>query len=183
MHETSFAFPAQNRAAVCISSQLYDQHGALFVILFRTLSNQISTWEHLALDTNTPLPLFNSLSHLTHLTSTSPQIREIIVMGGGLERLVHMLRDFCTSPPPENPALLYGLIPPNYYPPKPVPTLIFDNHAMYCFSLAFQCIVNIGFCGSELIRSRVVQAGALDIVGCILKSWLASKGFTIRPSS
>jgi hypothetical protein len=141
----------------------------------------------LALDTNSPLPLFNSLTHLTYLTSTSPRIREIMVMDGGLERLVRMLHDFCLSPPPpENPALLYGLLPPNYHPPKPVPTLIpkaFDKHAAYRFSLAFQCIVNIGVRGSELIRSRVVQAGTLDVVGCILESWLASKGFAVGPSS
>jgi len=110
-----------------------------------------------------------------------------MVMDGGLERLVRMLLDFCISPPPpENPALLYGLLPPNYHPPKPVPTLIpksFDKHAAYRFSLAFQCIVNIGVRGSELIRSRVVQAGTLDVVGCILESWLASKGFAVGPSS
>ncbi|KAI9507871.1 hypothetical protein F5148DRAFT_1201335 [Russula earlei] len=166
MRESNFTFPAQNRAAVCISSQLYDRR---------------------ALDTNSPLPLFNSLTHLTYLTSTSPRIREIMVMDGGLERLVRMLHDFCISPPsPENPALLYGLLPPNYHPPKPVPTLIpktFDKHAAYRFSLAFQCIVNIGVRGSELIRSRVVQAGTLDVVGCILESWLASKGFAVGPSS
>jgi hypothetical protein len=110
-----------------------------------------------------------------------------MVMDGGLERLVRMLHDFCVSPPPpENPALLYGLLPPNYHPPKPAPTLIpktFDKHAAYRFSLAFQCIVNIGVRGSELIRSRVVQAGTLDVVGCILESWLASKGFAVGPSS
>jgi hypothetical protein len=108
-------------------------------------------------------------------------------MDGGLERLVRMLHDFCLSPPPpENPALLYGLLPPNYHPPKPIPTLIpktFDKHAAYRFSLAFQCIVNIGVRGSEVIRSRVVQAGTLDVVGCILESWLASKGFAVGPSS
>ena len=49
-------------------------------------------------------------------------------------------------------------------------------------SLAFQCIINIGVRGSELIRSRVVQAGTLDVVGCILESWLASKGFAVGPS-
>src|SRR6266478_2297118 len=110
-----------------------------------------------------------------------------MVMDGGLERLVRMLHDFCISPPPpENPALLYGLLPPNYHPPKPVPTLIpksFDKHAAYRFSLAFQCIVNIGVRGSELIRSRVVQAGTLDVVGCILEAWLANKGFAVGPST
>jgi hypothetical protein len=95
-------------------------------------------------------------------------------MDGSLERLVHMLHDFCLSPPlPENLALLYSLQPPNHHPPKPVPTLIpktFDKHTAYQFSLAFQCIVNISIHGSELIRSRVVQAGMLNVLGCILES-------------
>ncbi|KII84339.1 hypothetical protein PLICRDRAFT_57745 [Plicaturopsis crispa FD-325 SS-3] len=134
-----------------------------------------------------PLPLFNSLTHLTYLTSTSPRIREIMTMDGGLERLVRILHDFCMCPPPpDNPAILYGLSPPNARPAKLVPTLnptSFDKHAAYRFSLAFQCVVNIGVRGSEPIRSRVVQAGTLDVVGCILEAWLANKGFAVGPSS
>ena len=141
----------------------------------------------LALDTNSSLPLFNSLTHLAYLTSTSPRIREIMTMDGGLERLVHILHDYCISPtPPENPAFIYGLSPPNSHPPKPTPCLnpkSFDKQAAYRFSLAFQCVVNIGVRGSEPIRSRVVQAGTLEVVGCILEAWLASKGFAIGPSS
>ncbi|KDQ58833.1 hypothetical protein JAAARDRAFT_154035 [Jaapia argillacea MUCL 33604] len=166
MRESNFAFPAQNRACVCISSQLYDRR---------------------ALDTESALPLFNSLTHLVYLTSTSPRIREIMTMDGGLERLVRILHNFCISPPPpENPALLYGLTPPNYRPPKPAPTLnpaTWDKHAAYRFSLAFQSLVNIGVRGSEHIRSRVVQAGTLDVVGMILEAWLASKGFAVGPST
>ncbi|KAH7907208.1 hypothetical protein BJ138DRAFT_988109, partial [Hygrophoropsis aurantiaca] len=166
MRESNFAFPAQNRACVCISSQLYDRR---------------------ALDTTSPLPLFNSLHHLTYLTSTSPRIREIMTMDGGLERLVRILHDFCICPsPPENPNTMYGLGPPNSRRPKPIPTLnptSYDKHAAYRFSLAFQCVVNIGVRGSEPIRSRVVQAGTLDVVGCILEAWLASKGFAVGPSS
>lgn len=142
---------------------------------------------HVALDTTSPLPLFNSLTHLTYLTSTSPRIREIMTMDGGLERLVRILHDFCLSPPPpENPTLLYGLMPPSARPPKPIPQLnphSYDKHAAYRFSLAFQCVVNIGVRGSEEIRRRVVQAGTLDVVGCILEAWLASKGFAVGPSS
>ncbi|KAI0058792.1 hypothetical protein BV25DRAFT_1810294 [Artomyces pyxidatus] len=166
MRESNFAFPAQNRASVCISSQLYDRR---------------------ALDTNSPLPLFNSLTHLTYLTSTSPRIREIMTMDGGLERLVRILHDFCMSPPPpENPAVLYGLLPPNYHPPKPIPTLnpkSYDKHAAYRFSLAFQCVVNVGVRGSKPIWPSVVQAGTLEVVGCVLEAWLASKGFAVGPSS
>lgn len=166
MRESNFAFPAQNRASVCISSQLYDRR---------------------ALDTNSPLPLFNSLTHLAYLTSTSPRIREIMTMDGGLERLVRILHEYCMSPtPPENPATIYGLLPSNFHPPQPAPTLnpkLFDKQAAYRFSLAFQCVVNIGVRGSEPIRSRVVQAGTLDVVGCILEAWLASKGFAVGPST
>lgn len=34
MRESNFAFPAQNRAAVCISSQLYDRRGAPIALSF-----------------------------------------------------------------------------------------------------------------------------------------------------
>ncbi|KAJ7125885.1 hypothetical protein C8R46DRAFT_927563 [Mycena filopes] len=168
MRESNFAFPAQNKACVCITSQLYDRR---------------------ALDTSSALPLFNSLTHLTYLTSTSPRIREIMTMDGGLERLVRILRDFCMSPPPPaSPAAFYGLLPPSYRPPRLPPQLNppqgqFDKHAAYRFSLAFQCVVNIGVRGSEPIRSRVVQAGTLDVVGCILEAWLAGRGFAVGPST
>ncbi|KAJ3799404.1 hypothetical protein GGU11DRAFT_664974, partial [Lentinula aff. detonsa] len=166
MRESNFAFPAQNKACVCITSQLYDRR---------------------ALDTTSPLPLFNSLTHLTYLTSTSPRIREIMTMDGGLERLVRLLHEFCLCPPPpENPSLFYGLAPPSTRPTKPLPTLnptSFDKHAAYRFSLAFQCVVNIGVRGSEPIRSRVVQAGTLEVVGCVLEAWLAHKGFAVGPNA
>ncbi|KAF7976784.1 hypothetical protein HWV62_5624 [Athelia sp. TMB] len=166
MRESNFAFPGQNRACVCITAQLYDRR---------------------ALDTTSSLPLFNSLTHLTYLTSTSPRIREIMTLDGGLERLVRLLHAFCLSPPPpENPAVLYGLSPPTARPARPPPTLnpaVFDKHAAYRFSLAFQCLVNIGVRGSEDIRGRVVQAGTLEVVGCVLEAWLAGKGFAVGPSS
>jgi hypothetical protein len=67
------------------------------------------------------LLLFNSLTHLTYLTSTSAQIRDIMTMDGGLVKLPH---DFCFSPPPsENPSTVYGLLPMISRPPKPMPTL------------------------------------------------------------
>lgn len=43
--------------------------------------------------------------------------------------------------------------------------------------------MNIGDRGSEPIRSRVVQAGTLDVVGCILEASLASKELAVGPSS
>lgn len=108
-------------------------------------------------------------------------------MDGGLERLVRILHDFCMCPPPpENPAVLYGLSSPQAHPPKLVPTLnpkSFDKQAAYRFSLAFQSVVNIGVRGSEQIRGRVVQAGTLEVVGCILEAWLAGKGFAVGPNA
>ncbi|KAJ6619161.1 hypothetical protein B0H10DRAFT_2370318 [Mycena sp. CBHHK59/15] len=78
MRESNLAFPAQNKACVCTTSQLYDRR---------------------ALDTSSALPLFNSFTHLTSLTSTSPRIREIMTMDGGLERLLRILHDFRLAPP------------------------------------------------------------------------------------
>ncbi|KAG8907174.1 hypothetical protein FRB99_005146 [Tulasnella sp. 403] len=198
MRESNFSFPVQNRAAVVISSQLYDRR---------------------ALDTTSPLPLFNSLTHLTYLTSTSPRIRDILTVDGGLERLVRLLREFCTHPPPpQSPRSIYGLKPAvkrksknkgkapagddrsidwltdrpatnsdtqsssSPTSPSPNPLTSFDRSAAFRFSLAFQCVVNIGVRGSEAVRARVVQAGMLDVVSSVLECWLVSKGFAVCPS-
>ncbi|ORY82998.1 hypothetical protein BCR35DRAFT_248672, partial [Leucosporidium creatinivorum] len=40
------------------------------------------------------------------------------------------------------------------------------------YTLAFQCVVNIGVRGSETIRTRVVDAGALDVVVNVLERYL-----------
>ena len=89
-------------------------------------------------------------------------------------------------PLPENPTTIYGLSPASVSQPPPAPVLNPKNyvrHAAYCFSLALQCVVNIGDRSFEPIRSRVVQAGTPGVVGCILKAWLASKGFAVEPIS
>lgn len=81
---------------------------------------------------------------------------------------------------------MFGLSPPGMSRPAPTPTLnpkVFDRQAAYRFSLAFQCVVNIGVRGSEPIRARVVQAGTLDVIGCVLEAWLAAKGFAVGPSA
>ncbi|GAA5836283.1 hypothetical protein JCM11251_001452 [Rhodosporidiobolus azoricus] len=46
------------------------------------------------------------------------------------------------------------------------------RHLLYTYALAFQCIVNIGVRGSEAIRTRVVEAGALDVVVYVLERYL-----------
>ncbi|KAG8726738.1 hypothetical protein FRC11_014579, partial [Ceratobasidium sp. 423] len=104
MRESNFAFPPQNRACVCITSQLYDRR---------------------ALDATSALPLYNSLTHLVYLTSTSPRIREILTLDGGLERLVRILRDFCANPPRRRDAAwIYALSPPEPVPSDDLPKRI-----------------------------------------------------------
>ena len=66
----------------------------------------------------------------------------------------------------ENPAILFGLSPPNSKPRNLVPTLNPSS-----------------FDKSEPIRSRFVRAGTLDVLGCILEAWLAGKVFAVGPSS
>jgi hypothetical protein len=89
-----------------------------------TSSIQYSIFTRLRHDYHEKVALFNSLRHLTYLTSTSPRIREIMTMDGGLERLVRILHEFCVCPPPpENPAIFYGLMPPSARPPKLSPAL------------------------------------------------------------
>lgn len=54
------------------------------------------------------------LAHSSHLTSTSPRVHEIMTMDGSFEHLIHLWHDFCICPPLlENPAILFGLLPPN----------------------------------------------------------------------
>jgi hypothetical protein len=123
MREPNFSSPAQNRAAVVITSTLYDRR---------------------ALDCTATLPLVNSLTHLAYMTSTSPRIREILAADGGLERLVKILAT-CQHT---------------------------DKHSLWKWSLAFQCVVNVGVRGTEAIRSRVVEAGAIHVVLAILQNFI-----------
>ncbi|RHZ67069.1 hypothetical protein Glove_303g72 [Diversispora epigaea] len=123
MRESNFSFPSQNRASVCITSALYDRR---------------------ALDCSAILPLINSLTHLTYLTSTSPRIREILTMDGGLERLVRILKT----------------------------TKVNDKRSGWKWSMAFQCVANVGVRGSEIIRTRVVDAGMVPVIITVLDNFL-----------
>lgn len=128
----------------------------------------------LALDTSSHLAILNNLTSLTYLTSTSPRIREILTTDGGLERLLDILRDSLLPRDAPTPHDLWGLSGP------PTARVISVDRAILCrHSLAFQCVVNIGVRGSESIRTRVVQAGALDLVAQILESWLKQHGVSI----
>ena len=111
---------------------------------------------------------------MTYLTQTSPRIREILTLDGGLERLLDILRDSCL--PRENTSTpdMWGL-----NGPTSARVINVDRQVSLRHSLAFQCVVNIGVRGSEAIRTRVVQAGALDLVAQILESWLKKNGVAI----
>lgn len=108
-----------------------------------------------ALDGTAILPLINSLNHLNYLTSTSPRIREMVSVDGGINRLVRILQAV-----PRRPAS--ALQPPS----------LKELQVNWKWSLAFQCAVNIGVRGSEAIRTRVVEAGMIPVVLRILESYL-----------
>ncbi|ORX81995.1 hypothetical protein K493DRAFT_320541 [Basidiobolus meristosporus CBS 931.73] len=101
-------------------------------------------YDRRALDCTAVLPLINSLSHLIYLTSTSPRIREIMTKDGGLERLIRILKT----------------------------TRIDDKRMAWIWSMAIQCVVNVGVRGTETIRCRVVDAGMVEVVIHILKHFL-----------
>ncbi|KAI9480317.1 MAG: hypothetical protein EXX96DRAFT_648944 [Benjaminiella poitrasii] len=126
MREPNLCFPSQSRAAVCITSALYDRR---------------------ALDCTATLPLVNSLTHLAYLTSTSPRIREILCLDGGLERLVRILYQTSSRA---------------------------DRLTLWKWTLAFQSIVNVGVRGTEQIRTKVVDAGVIPFVLTILGNFTKS---------
>jgi hypothetical protein len=104
------------------------------------------------------IPLFNFLTHLTHLTSTSLRIHEIMTMGCGL---VHILRDFCLCPHClKTISVLCGPPLPKGHPSKLVPIInlwSFDKQAAYRFSLAFQSIINVALGEAMMLEGCTPQ--------------------------
>ena len=80
----------------------------------------------------------------------------MVTLDGGLERLVQILRVSPRSPP----SLVRDLSQTR------------DMQANWKWSLAFQCVVNIGVRGSEAIRTRVVEAGMVPIIVRVLENYL-----------
>src|ERR1700760_3829041 len=72
MREVNFSIPNVNKAAVHITTTLYDRR---------------------ALDCTSTLPLINSLNNLAYLTTSSARIRDILTVDGGVERLVCILKE------------------------------------------------------------------------------------------
>ncbi|KAG9327714.1 hypothetical protein KVV02_006418 [Mortierella alpina] len=124
MREPNFSFPHQNRAAICITSSIYDRR---------------------ALDCTDYIPIINTLTNLAYLTGSTPTIREFVTRDGGLERLVTILKN----------------------------TKVNDRKNGLKWTLAFQCVVNIGVRGTEHIRKRVVQAGMVPVIVNVLESFFA----------
>lgn len=72
MREPNFSFVGQNKAAICITSSIYDRR---------------------ALDCTDYIPMINTLTNLAYLTGSTPTIRDFITRDGGLERLVSILKN------------------------------------------------------------------------------------------
>ncbi|ODQ81230.1 hypothetical protein BABINDRAFT_23201, partial [Babjeviella inositovora NRRL Y-12698] len=90
MRESNYKSIVGNRAAVCITTSLYDRR---------------------ALDCTSDRPLVNSLNHLTFLASSSAKVRETLANDGGLERLIDILHECrgqstCQNPQPAQGSLL-----------------------------------------------------------------------------
>ncbi|KAF2762838.1 hypothetical protein EJ05DRAFT_16907 [Pseudovirgaria hyperparasitica] len=123
MREVNFSIPNANKASVGITTALYDRR---------------------ALDCTSTLPLINSLNHLAYLTTSSPRIRDILTVDGGVERLVCILKDGRSK----------------------------DLMDMWKWNLAFQCLFNIGVRGSENVRTRVVEADMVPVIATILDNYV-----------
>ncbi|PWN98297.1 hypothetical protein FA09DRAFT_24768 [Tilletiopsis washingtonensis] len=136
MRESNFSNAAQNKACVTVSATLYDRR---------------------AIDCTATLPLINSLNHLAYLTSTSPRIREMVTVDGGLERLIRILRQVPKAPSAAAARAGAGSK---------------ELQACWKWSLAFQCVINIGVRGSESVRTRVVEAGMVPITVRVLENYL-----------
>ena len=101
-------------------------------------------YDRRALDCTSTLPLINSLNHLAYLTTSSARIRDILTVDGGIERLVCILKEGRSK----------------------------DLMEMWKWSLAFQCVVNIGVRGSEGVRTRVVEADMVPVIATILDNYI-----------
>ncbi|KAF9977646.1 hypothetical protein BGZ73_005362 [Actinomortierella ambigua] len=103
-----------------------------------------TVYDRRALDCTATLPMISSLTNLAYQTSASPAVREFVSRDGGLERLVAILKK----------------------------TPMTDRRNGLKWTLAFQCVVNIGVRGTERIRKRVVESGMILVTVKVLESFL-----------
>lgn len=78
----------------------------------------------------------------------------MVTLDGGLERLIRILRSVPKTPPSHRSATTK------------------EMQAVWKWSLAFQCVINIGVRGSENVRTRVVEAGMVPVTIKVLESYL-----------
>lgn len=127
-----------------------------------------------ALDARDPVALINSLTNLQYLTSVSQKVRDIVAYDGGIERLVRIMKwamSILLVPGASATPTPFLLAPDRGSQPLQG---VYDRQILYIWTLSFQCCVNIGVRGSEELRTKVVQAGVLDVAGAILGTWKAS---------
>lgn len=72
MRDSNYKSVSSNKAAVTITTSLYDRR---------------------ALEVTSDKPLVNSLNHLTYLVSSSAKVRETLSNDGGIERLIEILHE------------------------------------------------------------------------------------------
>lgn len=72
MRDSNYKSVSNNKAAVTITTSLYDRR---------------------ALDVTSDKPLVNSLNHLTYLVSSLAKVRETLSVDGGIERLIEILHE------------------------------------------------------------------------------------------
>lgn len=87
MRDANFKAVATNKAAVTITTSLYDRR---------------------ALDVTADKPLVNSLNYLTYLVSSLPKVRETLSKDGGIERLIEILHECHNSTFSSNDSVFHG---------------------------------------------------------------------------
>ncbi|CCD26405.1 MYND-type zinc finger protein MUB1 NDAI_0H02310 [Naumovozyma dairenensis CBS 421] len=129
-----------------------------------------SVYNRKSLDTNSKIPLVNSLNHLTYLISNSPKVRETVANDGALKRLISILRN-CHFSVHETMDERNDRINRHTMARE---TWQRRQHVLLAWewTLAFQCLVLTGTRGSEETRQKVVEAGILPLLATVLDNYL-----------
>ncbi|SSD60367.1 uncharacterized protein SCODWIG_02128 [Saccharomycodes ludwigii] len=147
MRESNHRFVLNNRAAVIINTSIYDRR---------------------ALDTNSDIPLINSLNFLTYHASNSAKVREAMASDGAIGRLVNILNE-CYLPLNE---FLYYNTSGNKTNVEMLEIKKRLSILTWKWTLAFQCLILAGTRGSEKVRLKLVEAGVIPILATILDNYL-----------
>ena len=121
-----------------------------------------------ASETDSYLPIFNTLAHRVHPSVTShPR-----ALDDALEDVARNLRHFRTPPSPSRKPhhLLWDISKQAHLNSLWLVLRTKPHHS------------NIVARSLEPIRSHVVGTGTLEVIGCIWEAWLARKGLFVGPS-